>query len=124
MPETLSVRTVHEIAAPARQAGSILAAVPAHADVLTLLPVRHAGAHIVDHAGHFVSGHTREDDAGPRTILREDIAVTHPARQHADPHFARAGLGNLPLDNREGRSCRRDLRHFHLCHLLSLSVAI
>src|SRR5216684_2467932 len=119
MPETLRFEQFAEITPPARQAGAILAAVPAYADALALLPLRHAGAYVVDDAGHFVSRHSRIDDARPGAVFREDIAVTDPARLHADPHFARSRLGNLPLDNREVRSCLRDLRHFHLCHRFS-----
>ena len=113
------VRAVREITPPARQAGSILPAVPAHADALAPLPLPHACAHFVDHAGHLVSWHARVDDARPTALLREYIAVTDSARLHANPDFARPRLRNVPLDNLEVRSCLRNLCHFHLCHRLS-----
>ncbi len=49
------LRAIAEIAAAAGQARAIVAAMPADADALALLPVGDAGTEVGNDAGHFVA---------------------------------------------------------------------
>src|SRR5215470_13425365 len=104
----LHVGAVDEVATPAREAGPVLTAVPAHADSLTFLPLRHACARFVDHPGDFVPWHARVHEAWPAAFLGEDIAVADSARLHANSHLPRRWLRDVPLDDLEVRACLRD----------------
>src|SRR4029453_6806747 len=115
----LPVGTVHEVATPAREAGPVVTAVPAHADSLTVRPLRDARAHVVDHPRDFVPRHTRIPKARPAAFLGEDVAVTDPARLDANPDVPRPRPGDLPLNDLKVRAGLRDLRHFHRRHRLS-----
>src|SRR5262245_29895713 len=112
----IHVGAVDEVATPARETGAILTAVPAHADLLTFLPLRHACARLVDHTGDFVTWHARVREVWPAAFLRKGIAVADSARLHANPHVPRPRLRDVPLDDLEVRACLGQLRRFHLCH--------
>src|SRR5208282_160513 len=119
----LQVRAGPKIAAATRETRAILPAVPANADALAFFPCGDAGAHFIDHAGHFVSGDARVRDAGEKAVLGDHIAVTHAACLDVNPHLSRARLGNFALHDFEIRSCLRYLHRFHLWHGHSLPLA-
>jgi len=89
------VDTIDEIAAAAWQAGSVMAAVPADADALALLPNGDARADFIDNAGDFVAGRTRIGYAGPEAVLDEVVAEADAARLHADADLSCGRLGNV-----------------------------
>ena len=101
----LHVGTVHEVATPAREAGPVLTAVPAHADSLTVRPLRHARAHVVDHPRDFVPRHARIHEARPAAFLGEDVAVTDAARLDANPDVPRPRRWESPAQ--QSQSPRR-----------------
>src|SRR5215472_478168 len=71
------VHAVHEVAASAREAGSVLAAMPADPDAFALLPGFDPVSDFVDHSRDFMAGHAWIGNAGKEPILRNDIAMTH-----------------------------------------------
>ena len=115
MPGDFQIPAIAKISTPALQTGVVLAAVPAHAHALPLLPGGNARAHRVDHARHFMSWHARILDPRPPAFHRQHVAVTNSTCLYFDPHLSRARFGNLPLHHFKARSRLRDLRRFHGC---------
>src|SRR5215472_7780548 len=74
------VHAGNEIAAAALQASSVVAAVPADADALTLVPIRDAGADFIDDAGNFVAGRAWISDAGKQAVFDDMVAEADTAR--------------------------------------------
>ena len=64
------VYAIAKIAAAAVEAGIVMAAVPADADALALLPLGDIGAEFIDDARDFVSWNARILNAGPGTFFR------------------------------------------------------
>src|SRR5438552_2885407 len=76
-PGNLAVRAGDEIAPAAGRAVTAMTAMPADADPLARLPVRHVGAHRIDDPDNLVSRYARVSDAGEGAQLGERIAVAH-----------------------------------------------
>ena len=111
------VPAIAEISAPALPTRVVLAAVPADADTLPLLPCGNTVAHFIDDACHFMSGNARILNSRPQAFFREHVTVANAAGLHLDPHLSCIRLRNLALDDLEICSGFGNLRHLHLCHL-------
>src|SRR5262245_18647308 len=109
----LHICAVDDITSSARQASSVLAAVPADADPLAFLPVPHTRSDLIDHADDFVSGDARIRHPGKQTIFRDHIAMADSTRLNANPHMSRSGLRNFTFHELEIRTRLRYLYHFH-----------
>ena len=109
MPAIFQIPAIAKISAPAFATGVVLAAMPADADTLPLLPLGNTGAHFIDDARHFMSGNARILNSGPHAFFREHVAVANSTGLHLDAHLPWPGLGNLALDNLEICSGAREL---------------
>jgi hypothetical protein len=87
---------------------------------LSLLPLRDARSHLVDHARYFVSTDARVRNAGEKASSDDHAAVTHAAGLDANPHVSRAGQRNLALHDFKVRSRLQHLHRFHFRHLRTL----
>src|SRR4029077_1903415 len=118
-PTNHRIRAIYEITSPARRTSSVLTTVPPDADALALLPVVYPRPRLVDHAGYFVSGHTRIRDAGKESFFGDHIAVTDATGLNADPHLSRARGRDFALHDFKVRSRFGHLHGFHFGHLSS-----
>jgi hypothetical protein len=107
-----------EVAARARVAVSVVAAVPADADALADLPWTDARAYRVDDAGDLVAGHDREAYARERAFLSEHIGMADAASLDPDADLRRPRFGNVALDQLEGTTRAGNLHNSHLCHVI------
>src|SRR5262249_38934601 len=112
----LHICAVDEITSSARQASSVLAAVPADADPFAFLPILYTRSDFIDHADYFVSGNARIRHPGKQTVFRDHIAMADSTRLNANPHMSRSWLRNLTFHEFEIRTRLRYLHHFH-CYL-------
>src|SRR5262249_28084779 len=115
-PTNLHACTVDEVPSPARETNTVMAAMPAHADAVAVLPRLHAGSDLVDDANHLVSGHARIRDPREPAVFRDYIAVADPTCLNANPNVARGGLRNVAFHDFKIRARLRHLNSFHLCH--------
>src|SRR5258708_3924829 len=115
----LPVHAVHKVPATAGKTSAVLPAVPADSNPLAFLPFLHARAHLVDHAGHFVSWDTRIGNAGEKAILGNNVAVTDSTSLDADPYVPRSWLRNFSLHAFKVCSGLRHLHGFHFRHCFS-----
>src|SRR3989441_1021668 len=107
---------VAEIPPAARQALSVLTAMPAHSHALALLPFGYTGAQLVDHPHDFVSRNTGVLNPRPSPFFDEHVAVTDPAGLYFDAHVSRAWLRHLSLDDLEISSWFANLYCLHWCY--------
>src|SRR5580700_2036874 len=112
----LRVRAVHKVPATAGKTSAVLPAVPADSNPLTFLPFLHARAHLVDHAGHFVSWDARIGNAGEKAFLSNHVTVTDSTSLDADPYVPRSWLRNFSLHDFKVCSGLRHLHGFHFRH--------
>ena len=100
----LRLLAVEEEALAARVAHEAVAAVPADADAVARLPLRHLGAHRVDAPGDFVAGDARQREPGKRPPLHERVAVADAARLDLDADLRGTRFRDLALDHLERAS--------------------
>src|SRR6266851_819805 len=113
------VRAVHEVPATAGKTGAVLPAVPADSNPLAFLPFLHARAHLVDHAGHFVSWDARISNAGEKAFLGNHVTVTDSTGLDADTYLPRSWLRNFSFYDFKICSGLRHLHGFHFRHCFS-----
>src|SRR5260370_29292981 len=104
---------VAEIPPAARQALSVLTAMPAHSHALALLPFGYTRAQLVDHPHDFVARNTWVLNPRPSSFFDEHVAVTDATGPHFDAHVSRAWLRPLSLDDLEISSWFGNLHHLH-----------
>ena len=92
---------VDEEAFAAGVADEAVAAVPADAHPVALLPLGHVGADLVDAPGDLVARNPRQRQAGKRAGLHEGVAVADSAGFDLDADLARGGFWELALDELE-----------------------
>src|SRR3989454_10062503 len=114
--DIFQIAAVAETPPAARQALSVLTAMPAHSHALALLPFGYTGAQLVDHPHDFVSRNTGVLNPRPSSFFDEHVAVTDAAGLRFDAHVSRAWLRHLSLDDLEISSCFGNLRHLHWCY--------
>jgi hypothetical protein len=94
-----------------------MAAVPADADTLSLLPRGNPGAHFINDACDFVSRNARILNARPQAFFREHVTVANTTGLYLDAHLSWTRLRNLALDDLEISSRFGNLRNLHWCRL-------
>src|SRR2546425_9476384 len=114
--DIFQISAVAEIPPAARQALSVLTAMPAHSHALALLPFGYTGAQLVDHPHDFVPRNTGVLNPRPSSFFDEHVAVTDPAGLHFDAHVSRAWLRHLSLDDLEISSWFANLCCLHWCY--------
>jgi hypothetical protein len=92
-----------------------VAAVPADANALALLPAGNIGTEFIDDARDFVSRNTGILNSWPSAFFREHVTVADPAGLHFDEHLSRTRLRNFVLDDLEIASRLGDLYCLHWC---------
>src|SRR5438046_1729973 len=115
------ILAVAKISATTRETRTVVAAVPADADALPLLPLGNTVAQFIDDARDFMPWNARILNSGPRALFREHVTVADAAGLHLDEHVSCAWLRNLSLDNLEIGSRLRNLGHLHWCDCDSCS---
>ena len=119
--DIFQICAVAEIPPAARQALSVLTAMPAHSHALALLPFGYTGAQLVDHPHDFVSRNTGVLNPRPSSFFDEHVAVTDAAglrrlsQRHVRQRRSLAGDSVPPCsgtrsrggDRRAGRRCNR-----------------
>src|SRR5262249_54031277 len=95
----LLVAAEDEISAAAILAGKAMPAMPADADTLPYLPVRHVCAHCINASGNLVTGHPRVLNSRPVSFFDQRVAMTNAAGFHLDPNLCAVRAGNLAFDN-------------------------
>ena len=76
-----------------------MAAMPAYTDSLAFLPGGHAGAHLIDHAGHFMARDTGVVQPRPMTFLHKHVTMTDPTGLHSDPYAIGPGYRNFSFNH-------------------------
>src|SRR5262249_10519267 len=112
----LLIAAIAKIPTPARQAGAVVAAVPADANTLPLFPLRNTGTQLVDDPRDFVSWNAGILNSGPSAFLREHVTMANTTGLHLDADLSPTRLRNLALDDLEISSPFRNLRHLHWCY--------
>jgi hypothetical protein len=115
-PANFRVLAIPEISSPAFATRVVMAAVPADADALPVLPFGNPSSHFVYDACHFMPGNAGILDSGPQAFFRKPVTVANATGLHLDSHLPRARLRNFALDDLKSRSRTRNLRHFHLSY--------
>src|SRR5579862_7026057 len=120
------IPAIAEVSSSAGSTGVVLAAVPADAGALSLLPSGNTGAHFIDDARHLMSGSAGILNPGPKAFFREAVTVANTTRLHLDPDLSGTRLRNLALDDLEIGSRLGNLCYFHRsncegcrCHMCS-----
>src|SRR5204863_129865 len=108
---------VDEEALAAGVTDEAMAAVPAYAHPVALLPLGHVGADLLDATGDLVTRNARQRKAWIGAELHQRIAVTDTAGFHLDPDLPRRRLRYFALDQLE---CAARLRHLDAPHHLRL----
>ena len=93
------VPAIAKISAPALATRAVMAAVPADADALSLLPLGNTVTQFVDDADDFMSGNAGILNSGPLAFLREHVTVANATGLHLDAHLSCTRLRNLALDD-------------------------
>jgi hypothetical protein len=104
---------VDEITAAARFALEAMPSVPAYANALSGLPLRHVGADLIDAAGNLVSGYAGILNARPKTFFHQRVAVANAAGFNFDANLPASGLGDRTLDDFKVPTSLADLNGFH-----------
>ena len=91
MPGIFQIPAITKISAPALATGVVVAAVPADADTLPLLPLSNTGAYFIDDAGDFMSWNAGILNSGPAAFFREHVTVADTAGLHLDAHLSCPG---------------------------------
>ena len=107
------IAAIAKIAASARGTRIVLTAVPPNTDALTILPVRNAGAELIDHAHHLMSWNTWVLNSRPRAFFRESVTAADATGLYLHPHVSRARIRHLAVNDLEFSSRLRNLRHLH-----------
>jgi hypothetical protein len=115
------------VSATAFETRVVVAAIPADADPLSLLPSGDLGAQFIDDAGNFVARNPRILNSRPEAFFHKHVAVANAAGLYSDPDLSSFWRRNLALDNLEIRARFRNLRRFHrfecglhkCCHIAS-----
>src|SRR5262249_15452463 len=89
------IAAIAKIAASARGTRIVLTAVPPNTDALTVLPVRNAGAELIDHAHHLMSWNTWVLNSRPRAFFRESVTAADATGLYLHPRVARARIRPL-----------------------------
>jgi hypothetical protein len=105
-----------KIASAAWFATAAMSSVPPHADPLARFPVVHARTDRIDDPGNFMSRNTGKPEAGPQSLLGENVAVADPASLHLDENLSRSGLGDVALYELQRPSRLSYFHCFHLSH--------
>ena len=82
------VPAIAKISAPALETRAVVAAVPADADTLPLLPLGNTGTHFIDDARDFVSWNAGILNSGPIAFFREQVTVADTTGLHLDAHLS------------------------------------
>src|SRR5215469_14588685 len=86
-----------KVAAPAAIAGSVVTAMPTHADAIPDVPLLDTRTDGVDDSGNFVSRRTRKRHTGPSAVDGHDVAVADAAGLNADADRSGTRFGNRQL---------------------------
>src|SRR5436190_14235219 len=86
---------------------------PADADALTDLPLRHTMAEGIHDADHFVTGNSRILQVEPLALLYKRVTVADAARLNFDPHPVIDWLWDFTLDDFERATGTTDLSCAH-----------
>src|SRR5262249_29736727 len=92
-----------------------MTAVPPNTDALTILPVRNAGAELINHAHHLMSWNTWVLNSRPRAFFRESVTAADATGLYLHPHVSRARIRHLAVNDLEFSSRLGNLRHLHRC---------
>ncbi|SPE28870.1 hypothetical protein SBA2_410053 [Acidobacteriia bacterium SbA2] len=109
------IAAIAEVSAPAGVARSVMAAVPAHANTLALLPGGNTRTEFINNARDLVPGNSGILNAWPQAILGEHVTVADPTGLHLDAYVTCAGRGNFALDDLKIGSPLGNLCHLHGC---------
>src|SRR5438132_2218763 len=106
-------------------ADEAVATVPADAHPVALLPLRHAGADLLDAPRDLVARNPRQLQTGKRAASHDYVAVADSARFNLDADLARVGFREFALDELERAVGLRDLHGpHHLWHGFSPSLRL
>jgi hypothetical protein len=111
---------INEIAATARIASEIMAAMPTNTDTLAGFPVRNVSTHCVNAPCDFVSWNTRILNTGPMAFLDQLVTVADAAGFNFNADLVSARLGNVSLDEFKIAAGFADLHSLHSRHSLFL----
>lgn len=111
----LLIAAIDKIAAAALATGVVVAAMPADAGTLALLPGSHTATDFINDPRHFMSWNAGILDSGPRAFDGERVAVADATGLDFDPHLSRAGRGDCAFDDLETGARFANLRGLHRC---------
>jgi hypothetical protein len=93
-----------------------MAAVPADANALALLPAGNTGTQFIDDAGDFMPWNTGILNSWPSAFFREHVTVTDTTSLHFDEHVTCVRFRNRAFDDLEIASSFTNLRCLHWCY--------